>query len=307
MATADTLARREELLLGTLADLVPDVLITELFPFGRRILRAEFTALLQAGTALTNPPVVLSSIRDILAPPSKPAKRTFAEETLARCYDGVLVHADPNVTPLDLSWPVSHRIAGLLRYTGFVCPPPAVPHPEKVGAGEIIVSAGGGDVGETLFAAAAEAAGLDPTRRWRLLVGGAQADTRCQALMADAPANVIAEPARSDFRQMLHHAAVSVSLCGYNTALDVLQTACPAVFVPFDAGGEVEQRIRADALAAQPGIETLLSGALTGQTLLARVTQAQSVAREPLGTEITQGAARTVEIVAHMVEAVGGH
>ena len=50
---------------------------------------------------------------------------------------------------------------------------------------------------------------------------------------------------------MLYHAAASVSLCGYNTALDVLQSGVPAVLVPFDNGGEVEQSLRAEALAPQ--------------------------------------------------------
>jgi len=44
---------------------------------------------------------------------------------------------------------------------------------------------------------------------------------------------------------MLYHAAASVSLCGYNTALDILQAGTPAVFVPFDDGSEVEQGLRA--------------------------------------------------------------
>jgi predicted glycosyltransferase len=42
---ADLLAGRREQLLITLAHFQPDILITELFPFGRRVLRDEFTAL----------------------------------------------------------------------------------------------------------------------------------------------------------------------------------------------------------------------------------------------------------------------
>ncbi len=55
------------------------------------------------------------------------------------------------MTPPSLSWPVSDAMQGKLRYTGFVAPPPAIPHPDRLGAGEIIVSAGGGDVGAHVF------------------------------------------------------------------------------------------------------------------------------------------------------------
>ncbi len=127
----------------------------------------------------------------------------------------------------------------------------------NAGKGEIVVSAGGGDVGAKLFKTAIAAAVQDPKRTWRILVGGANAQTKIKKLIPTAPANVQIEAARPDFRQMLNHANVSVSMCGYNTALDILQTGVSAVFVPFDAGGEVEQSLRAKALSEQSNIAVL--------------------------------------------------
>ncbi|MFC6636695.1 glycosyltransferase [Sulfitobacter sp. JBTF-M27] len=278
----------------------PDALITELFPFGRRILKGEFLSLLEHAKTLPKPPKVFSSIRDILAPPSKASKATFADITVAALYDAVLVHADRNMTPLNLSWPVSERLEPTLRYTGFVAPPPAPPHPDHLGAGEVLVTAGGGDVGMALFNCAKAAAAQDDARQWRLLVGGQHATEHCELLNRDAPANMRAERARPDFRSMLHHAAASVSMCGYNTALDLLQTTCPAVFVPFDEGNEVEQGIRAQALARQPGIEMLRSSEITAGTLLTAINLAISVPREVADGAFAQGAQRTVEIVAEV-------
>ena len=63
---------RQRTLCDALREMQPDVLITELYPFGRRSLKGEFLSLLKAAHALPNRPVVLASIRDILAPPSKP-------------------------------------------------------------------------------------------------------------------------------------------------------------------------------------------------------------------------------------------
>ena len=285
----------------TLDKFRPDVVITELFPFGRRILKDEFCALLNAIEARPNRPAVFSSIRDILAPPSKPKKVVFADDIIAAHYDAVLVHSDPDVAPLELSWPVSEVLRSKLRYTGFVALPPASPHPEQAGADEVIVSAGGGPVGENLFHCARNAAALDQGRNWRLLIGGPDAGPRIAALQTGAPDNLIVETTRSDFRQMLHHVAASVSFCGYNTALDVLQTTCPAVFVPFDDGNEVEQGIRAAALARAPGIEVVPSDELTPQTLLNVMSKAITEGPDRKKHMQMVGAERTVEIVVQTV------
>ena len=191
----------------------PDILITELFPFGRRTLAAEFVALLEAAHGLPRRPLICASIRDILAPPSKLAKAERTNDLVEEFYDAVLVHADADVTPLSLSWPVSDRLVDKLHYTGYVAPPPPLPHPDRVGQSEIIVSAGGGDVGAKVFDTCLAAAKRDPKRRWRLLLGGRDAAAKSAELMRAASENIIIEPARPDFRQMLHHAAASVSLC----------------------------------------------------------------------------------------------
>lgn len=290
------MAKRITCLLDHLTKQAPDILITELFPFGRRILRNEFEALLQAAQDLPRRPLICASIRDILAPPSKPKKAAMADAFIDAFYDVILVHSDGDVTPLSLSWPASRTLAPKLQYTGFVAPPAPTAHPEGIGADEVIVSAGGGDVGAHIFAAAIEAARGDHARDWRLLVGGAEAADRSAEMARTAPANVTIEPARPDFRQMLHHAAASVSMCGYNTALDILQTGCPAVFIPFDAGSEVEQGLRADALAKLSGVAVVRSAELSSERLtqaLFDVTQATRRAPRQAGFD---GAQETVNI-----------
>ena len=284
--------------------LAPDILITELFPFGRRMLSEEFLLLLEAASALPRRPVILSSIRDILAPPSKPSKVSRADEIIARFYDAVLVHCDPRGTPLEQSWPVSDSLREKLRYTGYVAPPPSGPHPDRAGKGEVLVSAGGGAVGTNLFKTAIDAARLMPARRWRLLVGGGDAPDRIEALKAqNPPAGTTIEPARPDFRQMLYHAAASVSMCGYNTALDLLQAGTSAVLVPFDAGQEVEQGLRAQSLAALPGMSVLRNADLTPRALCDAV---ERVIGDPPHGETSlrfDGAAQTVALATGMAKA----
>lgn len=284
----------------TLRDSPPDVLITELFPFGRRVLRKEFLAALSIAHAARPRPLILSSIRDILAPPSNEKKAAQAEAWLAEYYDGVLVHSDPHVVPLEASWPVTPAIAGLLRYTGFIAPAPPKPDPADDGGGEIIVTAGGGPVGRRLFETAIGAARLGG-QRWRLLVGGSDSAGVCTRLnaMADG-APVIAEPLRADYRQMLMRCAAAVGQCGYNTAIDWLQTGVPGVFVPFAEAGEVEQTLRAASLRERYGYGVIPEDELTPH-VLASAAQA-AIVRGRLDPDLSfEGAEQTSRIVRDML------
>ncbi|MEW2919245.1 glycosyltransferase [Ruegeria sp. ANG10] len=301
VADAAYLTSRETALVAAVQSFAPDVLITELFPFGRRSLAAEFNAALEAAWNLPRRPVILGSIRDILAPPSKPSKAERTEEIVCRYYDGILVHSDQSVVPLEVSWPVTDRLRPRLLYTGFVAPEAPVPHPDAVGKGEILVSAGGGSVGQPIFRAAIEAARKMPNRRWRLLVGGQDARARIDQLsQLVGDAQVTLESVRPDFRQMLPHAAASVSMCGYNTALDILQSGTPAVFIPFDDGKEVEQGLRGQSLSDLSAIEVLPSKSLNGATLAQAVVSVMSDGPRPVSTQGFDGAARSVEVVVNL-------
>ncbi|UWQ91670.1 glycosyltransferase [Rhodobacteraceae bacterium M382] len=300
---ADTtyLGSRADALRQTLVTLQPDILITELYPFGRRVLAAEFLSLLQAAHQLPIRPVILSSIRDILAPPSKPKKAVAADEVIANWYDAVLVHSDPTTTTLDVSWPVSPLLATKLRYTGFVAPPPPSPHPQQVGKGEVLVSAGGGSVGDALYETAMIAARTDTETTWHLLVGGTEAKTRIDRFRTiESPA--VLDTARPDFRQMLCHASALVGMCGYNTTMDLLQTGVPSVLIPFDAGSEVEQTLRSTSLARMRGIEVIPSANLTPQTLGAAVNRVRAALARKSDTIAFDGADNTVDIACKMAQ-----
>ncbi|WP_282158797.1 glycosyltransferase family protein [Shimia thalassica] len=292
--------RRIEAAVSSLRDIQPDVIVTELFPFGRRSLSNEFQAILQAAQEMNIRPRIVCSIRDILAPPSKPSKAEKAQALLTEYYDAVLVHSDPGIVALEESWPVTPEVAKLLRYTGFVSPPASSPHPDNVGEGEVLVSAGGGSVGQALFECAVDAARLSD-RHWRLLVGGADAAQRIKALQQRAgDLDITIEGVRPDFRQMLHGAAASVSMCGYNTALDLLQTGVPAVLVPFDDGGEVEQTLRAKSLAHQSAMDVLTARDATAEMMAALVEKVIQEGRRHGDDLQMQGADQTVKILENL-------
>src|SRR5215210_2851448 len=135
------LADRRRLMLAALERARPDVVMTELFPFGRRALAGEFLALVARARAMRPCPLVVSSVRDILVAPAKPARVAETHTRLRSLYDAILVHGDPKLIPLDASWPVDAQVRGLIRYTGYVDDGAPATRPSQEG-GEIVVSGG---------------------------------------------------------------------------------------------------------------------------------------------------------------------
>lgn len=248
LATPEWFEKRATQLCAIFDRIAPDALITELFPFGRRALATEFEALLTHARGRAR---IYASIRDVLEPKRKPKR---AEETAARLrafYDGVLFHGDPALIPLVSTWPLADDFSDMIHPTGYVASPP--PPALESGAGEVLVSVGGGVIGRPMLEMAIEAARLSP-RLWRLRVGGADADLEIARLksLAGESATII-EAAAPDHRARLGSAACSVSLLGYNTATDLLQAGTPAIILPMQEAAEKEQIIRAEAFAKLPG------------------------------------------------------
>jgi predicted glycosyltransferase len=229
---AACLERRRTLLLDTLKTVRPDILITELYPFGRRVLADEFSALLDAARGTNPRPLVLCSIRDILVPSSKASRIAETHERVLRDYDAVLVHGDPALVPLEASWPLDERIARLVRYTGYVDENEGpVPASRRHG---IVVSGGSSAASLPLYRAAIAASREIADRPWRILIGQGVAEPDFLAVQESAPAHVAVERARPDFRALLAGAELSVSQAGYNTTVDLLRCGVRSVLVPFE-------------------------------------------------------------------------
>ncbi len=275
----------------------PDAVVVELFPFGRRQLATEFSALVEEVRAAVPRPALLVSIRDILNPPSTPGR---AEEALERlgAFDRVMVHGDPKVAPLDASWPVNPVLATRLAYTGYIAEGLEAEAADD-GRGDILVSGGGSPASLPLFRAALGAAAIDPGgRRWRILVGHGVPENEFEKLRAAAPPSAVVERARSDFRSLLAAAACSASQAGYNTIVDVLRARVPAVIVPFEAGDEKEQRWRAERFAARGLAAVVTEGELSPRSLLYAVSDRLAAGDSSLGeVPALDGVARSVAVI----------
>ena len=119
-----------------------------MFPFGRRAFRAELLPLLEAARASRPRPLVVASVRDVLVSKSDPRRYDWMVETCLAHYDRVLVHGDDRLLPFGLSFPLAGELGERVVHTGFVHPAPTRPTPPAETPPAVLVSAGGGAVGE---------------------------------------------------------------------------------------------------------------------------------------------------------------
>ncbi|HSR55167.1 MAG TPA: glycosyltransferase, partial [Alphaproteobacteria bacterium] len=272
-------AERSKALVRILDEVQPDALMVEMFPFGRSQIATEMIDLIEAARARTPRPLILSSVRDIV-----PAKRTLERyeemaDQVNAWFDAVLVHGDAALIAFDKSFPPSRRIADRIRYTGYVLSPAQEPA-TNTADGEVVVSAGGGAFGAKLLHAALQARSSGILDRelaeapWRLLTGPNIPDPDWDAINKQAGDGITVERMRADFRSLLARARLSVSLCGYNTALEVLEAGVPAVMVPAGSGRQNEQRRRAQALLRHGLVQEVPEAELTASTLAAAINRA---------------------------------
>uniref|UniRef100_UPI003566C9B7 glycosyltransferase family protein n=1 Tax=Sneathiella sp. TaxID=1964365 RepID=UPI003566C9B7 len=206
--------KRAALLLQLYHETAPDILITELFPFGRRQMRFELLPLLEAAKAAARPPLIISSVRDILVAQTKPGRNDEMLGLVETYFDYVMVHGDPELISLDRTFPHTARIEDRIFYTGYVVDRTGIKGGDDApGAGEVIVSSGGGAVGENLLKIAMKARALSSARHltWRMMVGTTVEPEAFDALVALAPDGVIVERARADFTSLLMNCAFSIS------------------------------------------------------------------------------------------------
>lgn len=289
------LGRRRDMLLSAYDRAKPDIVIAEAFPFGRRQMRFELLPLIEAIEQSHPRPKLLSSVRDILQENRKPGRNEETAALVRDHFDGVLVHGDPGFVRLEETFPLAADIAAKVHYTGMVTAPRAA---EPAEVFDVIASAGGGAVGIDLLRAASGAAErLPETLRWLLISGPNLPERDFAELASAAPQNVTLQRFRKDFPSLLRGARVSISQAGYNTVGDLLQADCRAILVPFIAGGETEQTVRAERLRALGLADILPEAGLTPGIVAEAVETALSALRSgPMALDLA-GAEKTAAII----------
>ncbi|AMK79403.1 hypothetical protein A1342_08625 [Methylomonas methanica] len=306
-SVTEALALRRQLILDSYALLRPEVVLIELFPFGRKKLAGELLPLLKTARRDKQArPLVLCSLRDIMVNARKDQSRhdERARWITDRYFDGLLVHADPRFARLEDSFRPRHPLKTPLLYTGFVAPGriPAAVKPPRRG---VLVSAGGGMVGAPLFQAAIQAHAMNWASErlpMTIVAGPFLPETDWQELSAQVKGMEGLTLLRSvpAMQPLLAAHSLSVSQCGYNTVMDILESRTPALVVPFVRGQEDEQSQRAQKLAQLGLVKVLNPTELTGPRLAERILQLRGFSPNSAGLDLA-GADHTVRLILELL------
>ncbi|MEM9439759.1 MAG: glycosyltransferase [Pseudomonadota bacterium] len=264
------IAKRRAKLMAVLARTRPRVVITEMFPFGRRAFQFELIRLLEAASSFVPRPKILSSVRDILVIKSDQSRYDWMRDLVQTYYDHVLVHTDPNLVPFDLTFPHAKEIASKIVNTGYVTEKPTIAEPKiNSMAPEVLVSTGGGRVGAKLIEAAIKARAQSRLKDvpWRVIAGGFADQAELNALRSKLPLGIILTGPSPDFQARLANSLLSISQAGYNTVVEGLRMGKRMVLVPFETASETEQSLRAERLSNRGLAQTISETDLTPESL----------------------------------------
>jgi predicted glycosyltransferase len=297
---------RKRLLVDLYRRLQPQAVVIELFPFGRRKFHDELAAIL-AETQRAPRPVVASSVRDLLVNRGSEQQKhdDRAADLLGRYFDLVLVHTDPQFATLSDTFKPSRPLPVPVHHTGFVVPERSADDVPADRSG-ILVSGGGGRFAESLYGMALDAHALlgSGAPPMTIVAGPLCLDDAIQRLRAAAStlAGVRIEHTVEDLCGAMRRAAVSVSQCGYNTALDLLRADVPAILVPFEENGDSEQLDRARRLE-RLNVARVVRGDMGPGALAEAIDVARRSAVRPGSWFDMQGGAQSTAILMTAVSA----
>ena len=204
--------------------------------------------------------------------------------------------------PFAVSFPAAAELGARVVHTGFVHVGEAATSSDDAPA--VLVSAGGGAVGERLLLAALDARpltrfALDP---WLLVGGHNLPSDRLAALRSHLPAGCILEQHRPDLAALMGRCAVSISQAGYNTVVEGLAAGARMVLVPFAAGAEDEQEQRARRLVALGLAERVGEAEVDGPSLAAAIDRIGARPRPDPSAWSFDGAERSARLITDWVQ-----
>lgn len=295
-------ASRKELLLSTFDRFSPDILLIELFPFGRKKFNFELLPLLTHARDSRPELKIVCSLRDILV--HRASQEKYEAEVCKRInqfFDVVLVHSDPHVQRLEETFGSVAQLNCLIHYTGYVARPTRIPPANNANAPLILVSIGGGRVGQELIACALEASSQLPFPHQLQIFTGPHIPDELFARLQDQAAalpHAALQRHTTEFPAWLSRADLSISMAGYNTCMDILASNARALVYPFHEHDNDEQTRRARKLEQLGYVTMLEPERLSSSFLASEITRLLKASPDSPSIPIDlQGASRTAKLL----------
>jgi predicted glycosyltransferase len=238
---------RTNMLLSVCDRFQPDILIIELFPFGRRRFSFELIPLMEKAKAMGTK--IVSSVRDIVV--TKQDQQRHEEKVcrlINKYFDLLLIHGDPNFIKLNLSFSRIDDLNCPVHYTGYVVQP--IPQPQPINKQPLIlVTVGGGRFGHDLLECVAHTAPIlqDKIPHHIQVFTGAFSPNEVLVKLQQITKNldnITVERYTPNLLNYMQQADLSIGMGGYNTTMNILSTGVKAMMMAFQGNNDKEQETR---------------------------------------------------------------
>ena len=305
----ERIVARRDAMIRVFERLKPRVVAIENFPFTQHGLRGEVLPLVErARNGVYGESLVVCMTDGILigSTEKEESRADVAAELLDRYFDMVVVQSDPVFARLEEFFQPRNTLHTPLYHTGFVTRESGtVPASRDLALGTVLVSAGDGEHGGPLYRAAIEAQKiLRPTlpMPMKIVAGDHLPEDEWQLLLelGDNVKDLIIERSVPDLRSEMASASWCVSQCGYNTAVNAIDTRTPSLFVPSSIGGRQEQLVRAQRLVYWGAGRLLMPHHLNGASLANEIQQLTKFEPRQIYFDLN-GAANAAHLISQVV------
>jgi predicted glycosyltransferase len=253
---------RSEMIVAAVRSFDPDLFLVDHAPAG---MEGELLPVFASLKQRSRPCRLVLGLRDVIDDAAKVREewdRLGVPGLLEETYDDILVYGDPALptTAQELDLPRLHE--GRVEHMGYVARTPN-PSMGRAAVGTrpyvLVTTGGGGDGREVLAAYASYLESLDTAASFRSVVvaGPLLSDSRfreIRARLAATRSSVEIFGFTEHMEALTGQASAIIAMAGYNTAVEVLSSRVPALFLPRSTP-RAEQTIRAKRLARLSGIE----------------------------------------------------
>ena len=313
MPVASLVEQRTRELTEAVERIRPDVILVDIYPFSKWELDEEVTRMIGVARRLNARVRVVTSLRDIVPMSLHEVARPglYDDGVLSRLasFDAILAHGDPTFARIEDYFDRAADVPLPVHYTGFVVgssgPPVRIPEP-----GSYAVLSCGGNTASLAFLLSS----IEAFRRLRAR-GALGAMSLCVFPSPDATAADVAALSAAtsggpfrlcefspDFDAWLAGSALSISRCGYNTAVQLLRARVRSVLAPIPSVTDQPPRARR---LAKLGLATVVEGAAPPVEAIATAIE-EAMVRPPVEHALDlDGVAATRRILEELVAGAG--
>lgn len=220
----------------------PDAMWIEGFPFARRRFKKEIISAIKHARRVFPSCMICSSVRDALLKYGGDSDyNNFVTDELNGYFDILFIHSDPKKIKLDLTFAGINHVKIPTVYTGYVARKPldCTKRTWSEG-GYVVASCGGSSIYSSLILHAVNSQLKHFPERTIHVFSGLRS---CELRIPKSDKTVM-HNFTWNYIDFLSHAAVSISMGGYNSIVESIACEVPSIVIPLHSNDEQKIRLK---------------------------------------------------------------